>query len=82
MDTITRSPPVWGAWVEIQYYKVQEILEQCRPPCGGRGLKSQVACLLHGLHLSPPVWGAWVEIPICDKKIRKTGVAPRVGGVG
>ena len=37
MDTITRSPPVWGAWVEIQYYKVQEILEQVAPRVGGVG---------------------------------------------
>ena len=52
------SPPVWGAWVEIVSSTSGTIRSGCRPPCGGRGLKSSrpVACFIYVV-VAPRVGG-------------------------
>ena len=80
--TVTRSPPVWGAWVEMQTKSEAYEKYKSRPPCGGRGLKSDKLAAYYTYVVSPPVWGAWVEIPLLMYLQSLARVAPRVGGVG
>ena len=56
------SPPARGAWIEIVVIALFSAKVECRPPHGGRGLKSfhRDVNLFH--HKSPPARGAWIEI--------------------
>ncbi len=36
---VQKSPPVRGAWIETAKRMIEKAKENCRPPCGGRGLK-------------------------------------------
>ena len=72
---------MWGAWVEIleQLGATYAIMS---PPVWGAWVEIVKA---HGIRKhfpSPPVWGAWVEIRTRYTNFAKSGVAPRVGGVG
>ena len=39
-ESIAMSPPSRGAWIEITIHSQNTQLVHCRPPRGGRGLKS------------------------------------------
>ena len=56
------SPPARGAWIEIPWEVDQLRAVFGRPPHGGRGLKSGVACMCPACTQSPPARGAWIEI--------------------
>ena len=51
-----------GARVEIFRYATSARWSACRPPCGGRGLKSILCSLSSVSRVSPSVRGARVEI--------------------
>ena len=54
-----------------------------RSPCGERGLKCRVACLILSSWSSLPVRGAWVEmILVYAGTDTLAAVAPRAGSVG
>ena len=76
------SPPVWVAWIEIVLPEYAKIIDNCRHPCGWRGLKSVFELSKTDVAVSPPVWVAWIEIDaktiVFDEFMP---VATRVGGV-
>ena len=54
----------------------------CRPPRGGRGLKSYIGSGWITGNASPPSRGAWIEILVVVlPHISPIGVAPLAGGV-
>ena len=57
------------------------LISSCRPPHGGRGLKSFLALKRRGTRLSPPARGAWIEMANLRAKAGLVFVAPRTGGV-
>ena len=59
---VDMSPPARGAWIEMVVIALFSAKVECRPPHGGRGLKSfhRDVNLFH--HKSPPARGAWIEI--------------------
>ena len=40
------SSPAWGTWIEIPAVGYTGLVEPCRPPLGGRGLKFEKICWL------------------------------------
>ena len=53
----------------------------CRPPRGGRGLKSMFWLCILVAGSSPPSRGAWIEIEYLRKGWIIYSVAPLAGGV-
>ncbi len=58
----TASPPARGAWIEIHWIPLVPGAGFCRPPHGGRGLKSLIKAFSCAASMSPPARGAWIEI--------------------
>ena len=51
------SPPSRGAWIEITNPAPSPLLSLCRPPRGGRGLKSYVTHETIMYHVVAPLAG-------------------------
>ena len=56
------SPPLAGAWIEIESLPDTAHPHRRRPPSRGRGLKSKSGAETDGRSVSPPLAGAWIEI--------------------
>ena len=52
-----KSPPVWGAWIEIKMSRSRIPRSSGRPPYGGRGLKSNRLVWDHWRECRPPYGG-------------------------
>ena len=61
-DSTCLSPPARGAWIEIVNFLCFILQKHCRPPHGGRGLKSGQSWVKAPLLASPPARGAWIEM--------------------
>ena len=59
---LSSSPSPRRAWIEIYYQPGGEYILSCRPPLGGRGLKSHLSGLLAMPAMSPSPRRAWIEI--------------------
>ena len=75
------SRPARGAWIEILFQRLWNVLGDCRAPHGARGLKFLRFSLLLPILLSRPARGAWIEISPFRGIKSPLSVAPRTGRV-
>ena len=59
---VVASPPSRGAWIEMRLMFWGPRRLCCRPPRGGRGLKSACSINYDKGVMSPPSRGAWIEM--------------------
>ena len=74
------SPPVWGAWIEIECRYRDSDSGGASPPVWGAWIEIGSRISFGALRSSPPVWGAWIEIPRRPVHLPGPDASPPVWG--